>query len=59
LIARAHLENVGSQFHSLRQPCRREISPVRFDVVSKATFRGYFRANLWTAERAITPAGVL
>ena len=59
LIARAHLENVGSQFHSLRQPRRREISLVCFDVVRKPGFRGYFRANLWTSEPAINAAGVL
>ena len=37
LRARARVENVGSQFLSLRQVCRHEISLVRFDVVRKPT----------------------
>jgi hypothetical protein len=47
-VARTHLENVGSQFLSLRQPRRREISLVRFDVARKPAFRGPFAAKLCT-----------
>jgi hypothetical protein len=53
------LENVGSQFLSLRQAVRRKFSPVRFDVVRKASFRGALPINLWTPETAASVAGVL
>jgi hypothetical protein len=53
------VENVGSQFLSLRQLLHRERCLGRCEVVKIATFCGAFKANLCIAASATRAVGVL
>jgi hypothetical protein len=54
-VAHMSMENVGSQFLSLRQLRRREPSLAQRGAVKIATFSGRFAANLSTAAPARNP----